>query len=322
MRIKVLSRCGIEHSLPENKTVVFRPGWEFVHARSCTDYDWLVVFDEMPCNERVVCPKERTILCTWEPITIKSYSKAYVRQFGHLLTNRPFEAERHPGYRLGRGYFPSYTRRGIFEEINFVPPPKSKLLSAVCSAKNMKHTDHDRRLKLISAIKNGMPELDWYGRGVCPIREKSDALNGYKYHIAVENHIAPNHWSEKISDAIVSECLPFYAGDPTLGEVLPPDSFIPIPIDDADAAVRIIKRAIAEDEYSKRLPAIKEARRLIHEKYNFYAQVISLIEDCGSGAEGGAKEWTLYSRKNIRWHNPVTLVEDGWHNLVKMVRMI
>lgn len=322
MRIKVISRCGIEHSLPDDKTVVYRPGWEFVHARSCRDYDWLVVFDEMPDNERVVCPKDRTILCTWEPIAIKSYSKAYVRQFGHLLTNRPFEAERHPGYRLGRGYFPSYTRRGIFEEIDFIAPPKVKLMSAVCSAKNMKHTDHDKRLKLIAGIKSGMPELDWYGRGVRPIREKSDALNEYKYHIAVENHIAPNHWSEKISDALVSECLPFYAGDPLLGEVLPPESFIPIPIDDAGAAVRIIKQAIAEDEYSKRLPAIKEARRLIHEKYNFYAQVISLIEESAGSIDAKGKEWTLYSRKNIRWHNPLTLIEDGWNHLVKMVKMI
>jgi hypothetical protein len=322
MRIKVISRCGIEHSLPDDKTVVYRPGWEFVHARSCADYDWLVVFDEMPCNERVVCPKERTILCTWEPITIKSYSNAYVRQFGHLLTNRPFEAERHPGYRLGRGYFPSYTRRGIHEEIGFVPPAKIKLLSAVCSAKSMKHTDHDKRLKLIAGIKSGVPELDWYGRGVRPIREKSDALNEYKYHIAVENHIAPNHWSEKISDALVSECLPFYAGDPLLDEVLPPESFIPIPIDDAGAAVRIIKQAIADDEYSKRLPAIKEARRLIHEKYNFYAQVISLIEESAGSIDAKGKEWTLYSRKNIRWHNPLTLIEDGWNHLVKMVKMI
>jgi hypothetical protein len=323
MRIKVVSRCGIEHSLPDDKTVVYRPGWEFVHARSCKDYDWLVVFDEMPGNEMVCCHKEQTILCTWEPVTIKSYSRAYVSQFGHLLTNRPFAAEKHPGYRLGRGYFPSYTRRGIHEDIGFVPPEKKFLISTVCSAKNMRHTDHNKRLKLISGVKSRLPELDWYGRGVKPIKEKSDALNAYKYHIAVENHIAPYHWSEKISDALISECLPFYAGDPNLGEVLPPESFIPIPIDDPEKASEIIKAAISNDEYSRRLPAIKEARRLIHEKYNFYAQVISLIEDSsGLDSSVGRKNWMLYSRKNIRLRHPMALLEEGWRHLVRMVKMI
>ena len=93
VRIKVL--CALfKPSLPP-----LRCGgdYEFVYDPACADYDWLVVFDEMPVDCEVLrCPRERTVLCTWEPVSIKSYSKAYTRQFGHLLTNRPPEADRHP----------------------------------------------------------------------------------------------------------------------------------------------------------------------------------------------------------------------------------
>ena len=322
MRIKVLSRGGNEPNQPEDRIVEYRPGWVFTYSRECKDYDWLVVFDEMPQSEVVYCPKERTILCTWEPVSIKSYSKAYVRQFGHLLTNRPFEAERHPGYRLGQGYFPSFTKRGIFQDVQFEAPEKVKSVSTVCSSKAMKHANHARRLEFISAIKSRFPELDWYGKGIREIKKKTDALDGYQYHIAVENHIAPHHWTEKISDSIISGCLTFYVGDPDLGQVLPPESFIPVPANDVDRAVEIIRSAIASDEYSKTLPAINEARRLIHEKYNFYAQIVALIEDSGSVNGLECQPWTLQPRRRIRWRSASALFEDFTSHIRRFFKMI
>lgn len=49
----------------------------FTLDAACDDYDWLVVYDEMSRQkigtlkggyEPLRCPKEHTILCTWEPI--------------------------------------------------------------------------------------------------------------------------------------------------------------------------------------------------------------------------------------------------------------
>ena len=59
MRINVKSQYGIVHSLPDDKTTVYRPYRESVHVRSCWAYDWHVVFDEMSDNEHVVCSKEK-----------------------------------------------------------------------------------------------------------------------------------------------------------------------------------------------------------------------------------------------------------------------
>ena len=288
--------------------------YEFAYDASCGDYDWLVVFDELPSKcERLACPKERTILCTWEPVSIKSYSKAYTRQFGHLLTNRPPEAENHPHYHLGRGYFPWFVR-----EVPKIGTAvgKPNLISAVCSAKQMRHTQHHARYELVSKLANAISGMDWYGEGVKPLARKEDALVPYKYHVAIENHVAPHHWTEKFSDAILCECLPFYAGDPAITEVFPKDCFIPIPIDDPAEAARIVKEAIANGEYEKRREAILEAKRLILGKYNFWNQVIGVIESSPHPSSLIPHPTSLiYARKELRKHNLSVALEDGWAHL-------
>ena len=148
VRIKVL--CGfLDASLPPTR---IDGKCEFVYDPNCSEYDWLVVFDEMPVErEELCCPRERTILCTWEPVSIKSYSKAYTRQFGHLLTNRPPEAENHPHYHLGRGYFLWFVHD--IPKIGMATN-KPQLISAVCSAKQMRHTQHYARFELVSRWPN------------------------------------------------------------------------------------------------------------------------------------------------------------------------
>ena len=309
VRIKVL--CGLfKSSMPPTR---FDGRYEFIYDSNCPEYDWLAVFDEMPVAcEELRCPREQTILCTWEPVSIKSYSKAYTRQFGHLLTNRPPEAERHPHHHLGRGYFPWFVRA--------VPKTgdagdKPNVISAVCSAKQMKHTQHHARFELVSRLSRAVPEMDWYGKGVKPLDRKEDALVPYKYHVAVENHIAPHHWTEKFSDAILCECLPLYAGDPALTEIFPADCFIPIPIDDPAEAVRIVKAAIANGEYEKRREAILEAKRLILTKYNFWRQVIGVVESPSPHPLASPAPQFIYARRELRKHNPLAALEDGWGHL-------
>ena len=260
----------------------------FTTDTSCKKYDWLVVYDEFPRRVnsdeishgkfRLSCPRERTILATGEPTSVKFYNSVYTNQFGHLLTNRPYEAERHHHYHFGRGYYLWFLGRTYPEVRSFVAPEKTKLISAVYSTKNMRHTLHHARNVLLDYLMDHVNGLDRFGKGVRPIKNKYEALDEYKYHIAVENHIGHGHWSEKIADAILCECLPFYAGDPSLSEVLPKDSFIPIPINDPVRAAEIINASIAANEYEKRLPAIKEARKLLEQKYNFRDQIIELIE--------------------------------------------
>lgn len=313
-KIKVL--CGFKERAG-GPYFEYAPGYVFTQDRDCRDYDWLLVFDEMPIKkELLACPREHTILATWEPISIKGYSRAYTRQFGHLLTNRPPEAEKHPNYFLGRGYYLWFNGRRFYTDTaEAVMPPKTNLISAVCSAKRMKHTNHDARYQLVERLSREIDGFDWFGFGVKPMDKKYEALDSYKYHVAIENHIGAHHWTEKLADAFLSECLPFYAGDPAITECFPEDSFIAIPSDDPAEATRIVREAIANNEYEKRREAILEAKRLVLEKYNFWAQVIELIE-ARKAAPVSPVKGSIVDRHVLR-RNPLVALEDLWFKLKK-----
>ena len=327
MRIKFLGN----HSKVGAMECEVRPGVVVSYDSACEDYDWLFVYDELPSEdtgsfrdgyELLRCPRERTILATWEPVSIKSYSRAYTRQFGHLLSNRPPEAEGHPHYHLGRGYF-SWFHGHTLEELQHLPA-KDKVISTVCSSKQMRHTGHHDRYVLTSAIAKAIPDFDWYGHGVRPLERKCDALDRYKYHLAVENHIGVHHWTEKFADAILCECLPFYAGDPAIAEIFPQECFIPIPIDDPVEAIRIIRQAIVAGEYEKRRTAILVAKRLILERYNLWDQVLEVIRESEGlpVSEMPSQPVRLYSRRALRKHSLSALLEDGWSQTRRMIRQI
>lgn len=331
MKIKVVHR-HMQVGVPDFE---YAPGYLFSSDAACEDYDWLVVYDEV-CEddvgtfcekvEHLRCPRSRTILATWEPVTIKCYSKAYTRQFGHLLTNRPPEAERHPHWHLGRGYFEWFVERGPQKAATTVLPQKTKRISAICSSKRMRHTRHFARYRLVSELAKAVPGLEWFGHGVRAFDRKCDVLDPYAYHVVVENHIAPHHWTEKLSDAFLCECLPFYAGDPAIFEIFPKESIIPIPIDDPTEAARIINEAVAADEYGKRRESVLEAKRLILSKYNFWAQVIELIESATADGSAAAprSEGTqlIRTRKSIRARNPLAALEEGFFHVRQALHLV
>ena len=317
MKIKVLGN----HSQPGSGVCEWRGGYLFTHDPTCDDYDWLVVYDEMPSTDRgifrdgcepLACPREQTILATWEPVSVKRYSRAYTRQFGHLLTNRPPEAEGHPRYHLGRGYYHWFC--GHSPEELAQSPAKTREISAVCSAKRMRRTKHRARYDLVAAIAAAVPGFDWYGKGVRPLAHKYEALDSYRYHVAVENHVGVHHWTEKLADAFLCECLPFYAGDPAIFEVFPEESLIPIPIDDPVEAVRIVRESLAANAYERRRDAVLEAKRRILTRYNFWDQVIEVIRSAEGQplAADAARPGRIYARKALRRHSPLAAMEDAW----------
>ncbi len=294
----------------------YAPGYVFTEDPACVDYDWLVVFDGMRGDVSVTCPREHTILTTWEPVSIRNYNTPFTRQFGHLLTNRPSWAEKHPHYHLGRGYFPWMNGRTFPENKAAVIPPKTTLLTAVCSSKAMKWTNHAARIELLRRCQRDIPGMEWYGWGIRECGMKCDVTDVARYQIVFENHEAPHYWSEKIADAFLSECLPFYAGAPDLAADFPGDAFIPIPSDDPAAAVQIIQSAIANDEWTKRRAAIRAARELLFTRYNFFAQVIAVIEaSAGQSVTPVADPWTLHDRRYFRFRSLRANLEDGWFHL-------
>ena len=120
--------------------------------------------------------------------------------------------------------------------------------------------------------------MEIFGHGVQPIDDKAEALNPDRFHLAIENHFAPHHWTEKLADSFLGFCLPIYAGCPNAADYFPQESFVTINPRDFDDSLSTIRRTLENDQYKRRLPAIREARRLVLEKHNVFAVLSKTIE--------------------------------------------
>jgi len=274
-----------------------QPRWEncdFIFDRDCRDYDWLVVYDDLPSLagerhplwvEELACPPEHTLLILAEPSSVKCYGSTFLRQFKWLLgPQEAWATSHHPGQIIQQPaliwFYADSSPRGDYDSlVNHVPLAKTADLSTVCSSKRQGHTLHRERFDFTQALKLQLPFMEIYGHGVRPLADKADALDPYRYHLAIENHLLPHHWTEKLADPFLGACMPIYYGCPNAEDYFPPESFIRIDIADVDAAAETIQRAIHDKLWEKHLPAILESRRRVLEQYGPIATVVRLVNE-------------------------------------------
>ena len=247
------------------------PRWgdvEFVYNPDGGEFDGAVVWQSVaPLDQArsLRVPPSRTLLAIVEPPDILTLPAGYTRQFAAALGPDPtVRCKRRFVRSGGHHWFVELTA----EEAVMKPLlEKPRLISAVVSAK----TDtpgHRRRLHFMRALKEHFGDrLDWFGRGVREIGgRKLNALEEYRYHLVFENGVWPHYWTEKLADAFVANCLPFYWGDPLLAKTFNPQSYVPIEIDDVAATIWHLEQAIAGDWWGQRQEAIAESRRRVVEE--------------------------------------------------------
>jgi hypothetical protein len=298
-----------------------QPKWgpcEFLFDPEVTDYDWLVVYDDLPPvsgerfsnrEERLPCPRNNSLLITTEPSSIKSYGSAYVGQFGHVLTSQEPWALKHPNRIYAQPamqwfYGIGSDRQTGYNQLAAATADKKYDVSTVCSNKKQRHTLHQRRYDFTQELKAMMPELEIFGRGVRAVDDKAEAIDPYRYHITIENQIAPHHWTEKLADAFLGFSLPLYYGCPNAADYFPEESFIPIDIYDTEGTCEIIRKAIRDNAYEKRLPHIIEARRRVLEEYNIGAVLAREITTRHSTEPGNGVD-TVLARHALRRRHPL-----------------
>ncbi|WP_245424834.1 glycosyltransferase family 10 domain-containing protein [Shinella zoogloeoides] len=289
----------------------------FTFDPEARDYDWLVVYENFPPVgterrsmrvENLACAPENTILFTTEPSGIKIYSRTYTRQFGHVVTSQEPFALRHPGRIYNQAglywFYGNGSRQRSADEIATYFPEKVKTIGTVCSTKRQGHTLHRLRYDFTQAMAARMPDLEVFGRGHRPIDDKAEAIDPYKYHLAIENHLAPHHFTEKLADPFLGLSLPFYFGAPNAADYFPAESFIAIDIRKPDEAYRIMREAIDNGEYEKRLPAIREARRRVLEDHNLLTLIAKVVEKNGTKPKGNGGA-LLKSQRAARKGHPL-----------------
>ena len=134
-----------------------QPVWgdcRFLFDRDERDYDWLLVYDDLPplagphpdrrlTQEVLACPARHTMLVTTEPSSIKSYGRAFTWQFGCVLTSQAEWALPHPDrifqqpalhwfYGIGRDHWRDFNQMAgqpslvKSHDLSMVFSPKSK----------------------------------------------------------------------------------------------------------------------------------------------------------------------------------------------------
>ena len=312
--VKVISKTGrLDRQKPRSGV------WEgitYTFAPDADRYDWLVVYDDLPGlgklkinAETLSCVWEKTILHTHEPAAVKIHGSDFCKQFATVISCHPDKKMRHPNKITMHPASPWwYDYDSDYED--FVaqkdPPPKPRLISTLCSTKQQKHTLHHRRYRFTQAVKRLLPEMDWFGQGIRPVSDKREALDDYRYHLTVENDVEPHYWTEKLADTFLAFALPFYHGCPNIEHYFPPDSLILVDIGDPEGTAKRIRRAVEENEWQRRLPAIMEARQRLLNQHNFFSVISRFIHQNPEGCAPNLRpRRQIVNRRRLVLQNPV-----------------
>lgn len=269
--------------------------------------------------EDLACHQDNTLLITQEPSAIKIYGPNFLSQYGHVLSAQDPDAIRHKNHIhyvspirwfYGRPLEKNDHNYITYDQLNgMTPPDKSLTFSTVCSDKVMTKTLKARYDFSVFLRDNMGQDFDWFGRGIRPINDKSEAMDAYKYHLAVENFKAPHYWTEKIADSFLAFCLPFYFGPDNVSDYFDPESFIPIDIFKPDQALEIIQKAISDNAYERRLPAIRKARNQVLNDYNLMSIAARIVKERHQESTS-SKNTKIMGRHAFRKAHPVQTAKD------------
>jgi len=114
-------------------------------------------------------------------------------------------------------------------------------------------------------------------KGSLPYHCKDDGLFPFKYTFAAENNSIYNYVTEKLVDAILAECLCFYWGCPNIDEIIDPQAYIVLPLDNFEKAYEIVRKAVSNNEWEKRLDIIRTEKKRIVEELQFFPFIEKII---------------------------------------------
>ncbi|PWJ86866.1 glycosyl transferase family 10 (putative fucosyltransferase) [Mesorhizobium loti] len=254
----------------------------FVRKTSFTP-DWHIIFNSpsvfgLPVD--IEASPNRTIFAIGEPPT-KAHRALHLGQGENtivLTSDAELVARQNAGRRfvLSPPITRSWSVRKTYDqllvsEVVDKPHRLSWITSNIALLKG-----HRYRLAFLERLREEI-EFDLFGRGFQLIGDKWDALAPYRYSIAFENTRADYYFTEKLMDCFVAETMPIYYGSPAITRFFPPDSMVLIDPEDKNVGPKI-REIINSDLWMERRDAIREAKRLVLEKYNIFAYLAGFIE--------------------------------------------
>lgn len=103
----------------------------------------------------------------------------------------------------------------------------------------------------------------------------SNKMNLFKdsmFHLTIENSQFDNYFTEKIIDCFMSYTIPIYWGCPNINNYFNKDGIISF---NTKEELRDILNNLTEEDYTKRIEAIKENYRIAYDNYAFFFDKIN-----------------------------------------------
>ena len=227
------------------------------------DCSWLCVFGEPPKGYMTTIPRHRRIIIITEPKSITYHSFAYLDQFGIVINPYPqfssYQGQWHRTHPHMTWHKYGVVRPRFRRKRKTPYPPrwcdikkpkkKTKLISVLCSGKRLTRFQA-QRLRFTAALKQELgSQLDVYGRDSNFIVDKADALDPYRYHIALENNQDKHFWTEKLAETYLGEAYLIHAGCANLHDYFPRQAYTSIDIFNIPQAIQRVKDIIASNLY-------------------------------------------------------------------------
>lgn len=259
--------------------------------------DWWVVLhgSGLRFTESVCCDPNHVIYVSMEPNEMVGHiSDGFHKQFSRIvITDRSIV---HPNityknfhtwwvglsvkHSKGRHNFEPIASCGYDELSKDVVTDRLDRISVVTSTKRLIR-GHADRLKFVDRLLGSSlsGSIDLYGGGFNPIDDKLDVIRRSKYHLAIENSVLNDYWTEKIADAFLGGALPIYYGAPNVESYFPRGSIIPIDINNFDSSIRNMSEAIERDAYNVSRPSIIKSRDFVLNRYNIFNELSVLCDE-------------------------------------------
>ena len=161
----------------------------------------------------------------------------------------------------------------------------SDCLSTVLSPKYF-WPGHILRIDFVKFLENKDINIHVFGdnkfnyknyKGSLPEYCKDNALIPYKYTFNAENHSDNNYFTEKITDAILSECLIFYWGCPNICDYIDELAYVRLDLNNFEESYNIIKKAIEEDWWAQRIDIIRKEKLKILNDLSMFPRIEKLL---------------------------------------------
>jgi len=229
MRIRIFLNWDTPENIKHHMEIEFNlytvPGYnsKFV-LTSEEDYTHAIVINTfMPT---LTIPKERVVGFAWEPNPLLGLHPRFV----------DYAKQNIGRYLIGeKGSLP-HPFEETYAFLNHSPMqpivPKTKQCSIIFSQKKFMEGHHYRKHLVEAILRTDLP-IDIWGKGCDTIAIKDPRLKGgfvqhsvlpyqsYEFHICIENSHLNHYFSEKIVNALLSNCTPIYYGCKKIQQYFP-----------------------------------------------------------------------------------------------------